>query len=657
MVVCHRDGREIPVEISASVTASGGRTYVQGIFRDMSERRRMEQALHALAVGASDAAGHDFLHVLACHLTKTLGVEYALVAETADGRTARTVAVCAQGKIVDNFEHAIEGTPCADVFAGDFSVHPSGVAQRFPQAARLAGMNVESYIGAPLVGANGRVLGLIAALGCKPLTNHDFAKSVFRVFSARAAAELERKRSLDALRRSEERLQHLAHYDPLTQLPNRVLFLDLLNRSVARARWNKRLTAVLYVDLDRFKIINDTVGHAVGDQVLKAVAGRLTAAVREGDTVARIGGDEFAIALTDIAGAHDVPRVAEKILAALDAPEIIDGHEYFVTASIGVSLHPEDGGNAETLLRNADIAMYRAKEEGKNTFQFYSPAMNAETPKRLALETDLRRALERKEFLLYYQPKVDLAGGRITGAEALLRWQHPRKGLILPLEFIPLLEETGLIVPVGRWVLHTACAQAKTWIEAGHRGLRVAVNLSARQFKQPKLVDVIAATLEETGLDPRHLDLELTESILLEQTEDSLAALRRLHDMGIHLALDDFGTGYSSLGYLKRFPIDSLKIDRTFVRDVMTNPDDAAIAQTVIAMAHSLRMTAVAEGVETREQLEFLRSHRCDQVQGYYFSRPLPAEEFARLMKDDKRLDLEQAGNTQPSQKTVSDVL
>ncbi|MCR4304672.1 MAG: GGDEF domain-containing phosphodiesterase, partial [Gallionella sp.] len=293
------------------------------------------------------------------------------------------------------------------------------------------------------------------------------------------------------------------------------------------------------------------------------------------------------------------------------------------------------------LLRNADVAMYRAKEKGKNNFQFYSPAMNAEAPRRLALETDLRRALERREFLLHYQPKVDLASGRVTGMEALLRWQHPKQGLISPLNFIPLLEETGLIVPVGEWVLRSACAQNKSWQDAGLAALRVAVNLSARQFQQPGLVEMVGNVLAETGLDPGYLELELTESILLEHTEESLATLRKFHDLGIHLALDDFGTGYSSLSYLKRFPIDSLKIDRSFVRDITTNPDDATIARTVIAMAHSLRMMAVAEGVETREQMEFLRAHECDQMQGYYFSRPLTAEAFAQLLSSNRCLGAE----------------
>ena len=639
VLVWHRDGRRIPVEISASTLELDGKTYVQGIFRDVSERRRMDEALRALAAGA--AVGHDFLYTLVCQLGRTLGADYALVAESADGVTARTVAVCAHGQVAANFEYPLQGTPCYNVLNGEFCHHPSDVAREFPDDKLLAEMQVESYMGMPLIDAGGHTMGLLAVLGRQPLANPKFAESVFQVFAARAANELDRKHAEQELRQSEERLQHLAHYDHLTHLPNRVLFLDRLEQALARARWHKRIVAVLFVNLDRFKVINDTVGHPIGDRVLKVIAERLNAAVREGDTVARLGGDEFAVALADLAEAHDVPRVAEKIIAALHPPMVIDEREFFVTASIGVSLHPGDGDDAETLLRNADIAMYRAKEKGKNNFQFYSPAMNAEAPKRLALETDLRRALERREYLLHYQPKVDLATGRVAGMEALLRWQHPKQGLISPLDFIPLLEETGLIVPVGEWVLRSACAQNKSWQEAGHAPLRVAVNLSARQFKQTGLVETVRVVLAETGLDPRFLELELTESILLEHTGESLATLRKFHDMGIHLALDDFGTGYSSLSYLKRFPIDSLKIDRSFVRDITTNPDDATIARTVIAMAHNLRMMAVAEGVETQEQLEFLRAHQCDQMQGYYFSRPLTAEVFAQLLADKRCLGAE----------------
>jgi diguanylate cyclase (GGDEF)-like protein/PAS domain S-box-containing protein len=445
-------------------------------------------------------------------------------------------------------------------------------------------------------------------------------------------------KDITELKRTENRLHHLAHYDHLTRLPNRTLFLDRLNQMLARSHWHKRCVAVLFLDLDRFKVINDTLGHDIGDLLLQAVAERLGGTVRDGDTVARFGGDEFIIALMDVAEEHHVRDIAEKILHALARPYEINGRELFVTASIGISLYPDHGSDAGSLVRNADASMYRAKEHGKNNYQFYSPSLHAYAPRRLTLETDLRHALERQELLLHYQPMVNLATGKVSGAEALLRWRHPEFGVISPMEFIPLLEETGLIIPVGAWVLETACAQQRAWQEAGFPSLYISVNLSARQFKQPDLTETIATAVQKTGLDPRHLALELTETILVEHTETTLASLRTLSGMGISLAIDDFGTGYSSLSYLKRFPIDALKIDRSFVRDITTDADDAAIAQAIVAMGHSLGLSVVAEGVETREQLDFLCQYRCDEMQGYYFSHPLPADAFSLLLKEERRL-------------------
>jgi diguanylate cyclase (GGDEF)-like protein/PAS domain S-box-containing protein len=440
-------------------------------------------------------------------------------------------------------------------------------------------------------------------------------------------------------KRTEKRLQHLAHYDHLTHLPNRALFFDRLNQALVHAHRHERQVAVLFIDLDRFKVINDTLGHDTADLLLQAVAKRLTQAVRAGDTVARFGGDEFVIALDDIAEESHVRQITEKIMRELGSLFVLEGRELFVTASIGVSLYPRDGADANTLVRNADASMYRAKELGKNMYQVYSPALHRDAPRRLALETNLRRALEREEFLLYYQPRVELAGGRISGVEALLRWRHPELGIVAPAEFIPLLEETGLIVPVGEWVLHTAYAQNRAWRAAGLEALCMSVNLSARQFLQRDLVETFARVLRDTGLEPRCLEIELTESIIMEHTEESLASLRDLSALGIRLTLDDFGTGYSSLSYLRRFPIDTLKIDRSFVRDITADPDDAAIVQAVIAMAHRLDITVVAEGVETKAQLDFLCANRCDEIQGFYFSRPVPAEEITQLLREGRHLD------------------
>ncbi len=439
-------------------------------------------------------------------------------------------------------------------------------------------------------------------------------------------------------RRVEGRLKYLAYYDPLTGLPNRLLLQDRMNQAAIWTSRNDRLMAVLYLDLDRFKIINDTHGHEMGDALLKEVAQRLKACVRAGDTISRLGGDEFAVVLTNVAHVNDASNMAQKIIDSFIASFSIDGHDFFVSPSIGITLYPFDDSNMDNLLRNADAAMYHAKEMGRNTYQFYTAELNRRTAKRLALETALRHALGRNELLLHYQPQVNLEG-RIIGMEALLRWQHPERGMISPLEFIPIAEETGLIVPIGEWVLRTACAHNKAWHDAGFDGgLAIAVNVSGRQFQNRDLVELVKRVLTETGLDPHQLDLELTESILMHNTDLILATMNELHALGVIFSIDDFGTGYSSLSYLKRFPIDKIKIDQSFVRNVTTDPEDAAIVQAIISLSHSLKRKVIAEGVENVAQLEFLHSLQCDEFQGYHFSRPVPGDEMERLLRE--RADL-----------------
>lgn len=445
---------------------------------------------------------------------------------------------------------------------------------------------------------------------------------------------------------SEERLQYLASHDSLTGLPNRTLFMDHLRLALMTSKRRQRLSAVLFLDLDRFKLINDTLGHGIGDLLLKAVAERLSTCLRRSDTVARLsnpndtvarlGGDEFTLLLSDIAQAQDVPYVVQRILNLFMTPFFIEGHELFVTPSIGISLYPNDGDSAEKLLRNADTALYRAKEQGRNNYQFYLPEMNAKVSERLAMENNLRKALERDELLLHYQPQVDLNSGAIVGVEALVRWQQAESGLISPAKFIPLAEETGLILPIGEWVLRTACAQNKAWQQAGLPPMRVAVNLSGQQFQQRNLIETVRRILIETGLGAEYLELELTESILMQKLEIITSVLLELNTMGIQISVDDFGTGYSSLSYLKRFPISKLKVDRSFVSDITTDPDDAAITTAIINMAHSLKLKVVAEGVETADQLAFLKSLKCDGMQGYFFSRPLPAKEITELLAGKK---------------------
>ena len=437
---------------------------------------------------------------------------------------------------------------------------------------------------------------------------------------------------------SEERIYHLAHYDALTDLPNRLSLNDRLQHAMAYAQRHERLVAVMFLDLDHFKNINDTLGHAVGDSLLQAVAKRLLGCVRECDTVGRLGGDEFTIILTDIKHVNDAMIVAQKILEHLSKPFVLQDRELFITASIGVTLYPLDNDSPLELIKNADTAMYRAKDQGRNNYQFYTSDMNLLALANLELQSGLHKALQRAEFELHYQPQVNIKTGEIVGVEALARWRHPEKGLISPALFIPVAEESGLIVPIGEWVLRTACEQNMIWQRAGIKPIRMAVNLSARQFQQKNLLQMITQVLNETGMQPEYLELELTEGLVMQNAQVTIRILHQLKEMGIRVSIDDFGTGYSSLSYLKRFPIDTLKIDQAFVRDITTDPDDAAIATAIIAMAHSLKFKVVAEGVETQDQLTFLCNKACDEMQGYFFSRPLPAEEIGLLLQSERRL-------------------
>ena len=449
--------------------------------------------------------------------------------------------------------------------------------------------------------------------------------------------------------RAEERTQHLAYYDSLTGLPNRRLFQERLQQAVTAARHRGHQVGLLFLDLDRFKQVNDTLGHSAGDKLLCEVSKRMMRCVRFSDyvsrpdfeepqgEVSRLGGDEFTMLLTKISEAQDAAIVAQRVLSEMAAAIPVDDHELFTTASIGIAIYPIDGEDAETLLRNADTAMYHAKGHHSNKFQFYTEEMNITNARKLYLANRLRQALDRHELSLHYQPLRNAASGSVTGAEALARWTDPETGPVGPDEFIPIAEDTGLIMEIGEWVLRTACAQARVWQNEGFREIRIAVNVSPHQLRQPGWPETVARVLRETGLSPVHLELEMTETAILQHDDATTAALRELDDMGVGLALDDFGTGYSSLSYLRRYPFDRVKIDRSFVGDITANPHDAALTAAILAMAQSLDLQVVAEGVETLEQAEFLRERGCDELQGYLFSRPLPAEEFTRFLEQEKR--------------------
>ena len=430
----------------------------------------------------------------------------------------------------------------------------------------------------------------------------------------------------------EERIRYQANYDGLTGLPNRTLFMDRLCQSLHMAQRADQRVGLIYIDLDGFKLVNDSLGHELGDELLKEAARRLLFCVRHGDTVARLGGDEFTIIMPSLGEIRHAPVIAQRMIEALELPFHLKGHEAFVSASIGITVFPDDGIDAYSLLKNADAAMYRAKERGKANFQFFTADINAEVSERMIIKNGLSKALERDEFTVVYQPKCDLATGRLTGVEALLRWRNVDLGQISPVKFIPVMEETGLIGTIGEWVLEAACAQHRKWRDAGYPHMRVAVNLSVRQLRHPNLAKIVEHALSRAGIEPSGIELEITESMIMRDTENAVEVLRTLSDMGIHLAMDDFGTGYSSLSYLKRFPLHTIKIDRSFVNDIATDPDDLEIIRTIISMGHSLRRRIVAEGVETEEQRVLLRKLRCDEMQGYLLSPPVPASDIDILL-------------------------
>jgi diguanylate cyclase (GGDEF)-like protein/PAS domain S-box-containing protein len=571
--------------------------------RNMVERKTAEEALFVEKERASVTLNSIGDAVLS---TDILGnISYLnVVAEKMTGWT------CAQalGRPLGDVFHIIDGAtrePAPNPM--EVAIHENKTVKLTPNCILIRRDGSESSIedsAAPIHDRSGLVTGAVIVF-------HDVTES----------------------RAMTEEMSHLAQHDILTDLPNRLLLKDRISQAIATARRNNTKVAVLFLDLDGFKDVNDSLGHAVGDTVLQSVAKCLSSCVRSSDTVSRQGGDEFVVLLSEIKHPSDAGITARKILTAVTASHTFEQHDLQLTASIGLSTYPEDGQDAEILLKNADTAMYQGKKRGNNTYQFFSEDMNARTVERQTIEGDLRGALKRQEFVLHYQPKINLQTGEITGAEALIRWMHPDRGLVSPLQFIPIAEESGLILSIGQWVLGEACRQAKEWIDAGLPATPVSVNVSSVEFRSDTFLDSLRAVLKDSGLNPCYLELELTESVLMQHAEASGSALSGLKSIGVRLAVDDFGTGYSSLSYLKRFPIDSLKIDQSFVNDIITDADNATIVTAVISMAKSLRQRVIAEGVETEEQVAFLQAHACDEAQGYYFSKPVIAQEFAKLLE------------------------
>ena len=471
-----------------------------------------------------------------------------------------------------------------------------------------------------------RYVELIAS----PLWNDDGTLRGVIEFSRDLTAHIQLQNELQI---NKKHLDHLAYYDPLTDLPNRILLTDRLSQAVIKASRNDQKLAILYIDLDNFKQINDSVGHAVGDEVLKIISVRLKESVREEDTVARLGGDEFTIILEEINTSNDAAIVAQNLIQLFQNPCHVNFDKYILTCSIGISIYPQDADNSVDLLRNADAAMFQAKERGRNTFQFYTQDMTVQAHERVLLENQLRHALAQEEFVVYYQPQFSCAANKIIGMEALVRWEHPDRGLVMPMEFIPLAEVSGLIIPLGEWVLQTACRQMSIWRNAGLEPGRVAVNLSGKQLQKKELLQTVLSILVETACHPEWLELEVTEGFIMDHPEESINTLKAIKALGIELAIDDFGTGYSSLAYLKRLPINRLKIDQSFVRDIPEDLDDMAITRAIIALGKSLNLKVIAEGVETETQQSFLRVEGCDEMQGYLYSRPIPTDEMTRMLE------------------------
>lgn len=613
---------------------------IQGTIRDITERKlaaiRLEIEHRVTQLASSTQEIEEFMPAILRALCEGTGWDCGLFWRRDEEEEVLRCAIAwanSETRVKDFLAHSrklrvthgmdVPGQAWAEsktVFIGDMGLNEGLVRE---STARQSGLR--ATVALPIVAAT-RFCGVIELYSSTTIEADDSLWQLLDSVRNQIGQYFERKNA-------EETLRYIAAHDSLTGLPNRGMFNDRLRHALDHAGRYKKALAVLFVDIDRFKMLNDTLGHSAGDDMLIACSKRLSECIRGSDLVARLGGDEFVIMVENFTTPRDVIAVAQKVLFSLARPFMIGNRELLITASIGISAFPDDGMDADTLLKNADIAMYRAKDQGRNNYQFYSAQMNTHTFERLAMETSLRRAVERNEFLVHYQPKVDLRTEAITGVEALVRWQHPDWGMVSPLQFVPLAEETGLISKIGERVLETACEQSRRWRDAGIAPMRMAVNLSARQFNQESLLRDIAGVIARSGITPELLELEITESMVMQNPEHAAQTLGKLKAMGIRLAIDDFGTGYSSLAYLKRFPIDAIKLDRSFVKDIPNDVDDMAIARGVIALGHSLRLRVVAEGVETPEQKVFLAANLCDEMQGFLFSKPLPADEMTAFLK------------------------
>lgn len=633
-----RDGRHIWVAWRNAYIEAGhdNKPELLSIGVDMTERKRVENALYALAASISSGKGKENIFGDTMrHLAQAYASKYAFYAVYADENrdSMRILALWDGDTLTSDSIYPLSGTPSQDVLSGKNEVFEREVRQHYPDDPLLDRWEIESYFGTALKDNNGKTIGVIAVMDREPMRLPEWSQAILQVFSNRISGELQR-------RNAEENIYQLAHYDVLTGLPNRLLFHDRLEQAIAHAKRNSQWVALLFLDLDRFKHVNDSVGHAGGDMLLKEVATRLKSCMRESDTVARTGGDEFVVLLSDFGTEEQVlqatSELAEKLVDIIAQPFYIDSMEFYVSVSIGITVFPQDGHNIDFLVRNADIAMYHAKDKGRNRSEYYHAHMNEIAEKRSRMESELRTAVFRNQFLLHFQPVVDVSSGEVVWFEALLRWRHPRLGLIMPDEFIGLAEETGLVVFIGEWVVEQVCMQLWDWQNSGVAIHSLALNLSMRQLERAGLLAVLDEKTAQYAVNPSNIVLEITESMLMQDPERTVPLLKMLSERGYKLAMDDFGTGYSSFGQLSYVDVHSLKIDKSFVAQLEKEGNVACIVPAIIGMAREMNIRVVAEGVETRAQVNFLQEQGCNLMQGYYFGFPMDAKECERYILSDK---------------------
>ena len=632
--IVYSDGRSLDVLYNKApfFNREGEMTGLVGTIQDITSLKQVEAAIQTLVESTIGYIGQDCYRHIAAQLCQWFDADSAVVGRIGEDGNIYSMATMRDGVFIHDHSFKIANTPCELVVKEGVYSFANGVLEKFPDNQFFKQLQAQGYVGAPVFGHDGNIIGVLSVLSRTSINRMERAKDVLAIMAARVGAEMERELSQQRLRENEDHLEFLAYHDVLTELPNRQLFRDRLQQSLSIARMDQHQVAVLLVGLDRFKKVNDSLGHELGDRLLCIVADRIKNCIRAVDTVARLGGDEFAILLDKTSNVQNVILFAEEIRQSISPVIELEGYELVITASIGISLYPQDGDNESSLLKSADAALHKAKEQGRDSYYFYTSGINERASELLSLESALRQAVDHERLVVHYQPQIDLDTNKIVGAEALMRWMHPEHGMISPVDFIPMAEETGLIVKMGEWILRAACTQNRAWQKAGFDPICISVNMSARQFRQKDLAKMVKRILQDTGLEARYLDLEITESVLMYDVGVAIATMIELHAMGVQLSIDDFGTGYSSLAYLKRFPIDNLKIDQSFVCDITTDQNDAAIATSIIDLARNMNLKVIAEGIEDEEQRDFLHSHGCQYGQGFLFSKPVPADDFTTLL-------------------------